>query len=137
MRGHPACANTTFLISAPLQEQELLTPATATLADCAKAAQSGSPGAGEGQGPLRQTPHSCLSSALVTIFIPPEGPVLPNCRQCGAALPSVSFGDVSDYCANCQKQLTPAPKRDLIDELPQISTSTHPLLNATNVLLAI
>ena len=60
-----------------------------------------------------------------------------NCRQCGAALPSVSFGDVSDYCTDCRKQAAPAPKHNLIDDLPQISTSTHRWLNATNVLFAL
>jgi membrane associated rhomboid family serine protease/Flp pilus assembly protein TadD len=64
---------------------------------------------------------------------------LPNCRQCGAALPSVTFGDVSDYCADCRKQLasTAEPKHDLIEDLPQISASKHSWLNATTVLLAI
>ena len=64
---------------------------------------------------------------------------LPNCRQCGAVLPSVTFGDVSDYCADCRKQLAPpsVPKHDLIEDLPQISASTNPWLNATSVLLAI
>ena len=64
---------------------------------------------------------------------------MPNCRQCGAALPSVTFGAVSDYCADCRKQLAPVPvpKHDLIEDLPQISTSNHPWLNATSVLLAV
>ena len=64
---------------------------------------------------------------------------MPNCRQCGATLPSVTFGDASEYCADCRKQLasTPQPQGNLIDDLPQLSTSTHRILNATNVLLGL
>src|SRR5262249_24388989 len=44
-----------------------------------------------------------------------------------------------NYCVDCRKQVTstPQPKYDLIDDLPQISTATHPWLNATNVLLVL
>lgn len=47
---------------------------------------------------------------------------MPNCRQCGAALSAMSFGEVSDYRADCGKQVAPASKQSLIDDLPQIST---------------
>jgi len=49
----------------------------------------------------------------------------------------VSFGELSDYCDNCKKAQKNQPKRDLIDDLPEVRASAHPWRNATTLLLAI
>jgi rhomboid protease GluP len=64
---------------------------------------------------------------------------LANCRQCGAELPSFSFGEASPYCKTCRSQLAsqtePKPAEGFA--LPaQRSIAAKPAL-ATYVLLAI
>lgn len=62
-----------------------------------------------------------------------------NCRQCGAELPSFSFGDASPYCKTCRSQLPVHPKPLLAEglHLPQQATvATKPAM-ATIALLAI
>lgn len=70
------------------------------------------------------------------IFFSGENYLLATCRQCGTTLSSVSLGELSDYCDNCN-QIQPAQKRDLIDDLPQLSASTDRWRNATTLLLGI
>jgi rhomboid protease GluP len=71
-----------------------------------------------------------------------RGPIqLANCRQCGAELPSFSFGEPSPYCNTCRSQL-PADPRSLPAEaeslpLPQQATAATKPATATIVLLAI
>jgi len=64
---------------------------------------------------------------------------LSNCRQCGAELPSFSFGDPSPYCKTCRSQLAlqtePKPAEGFALP-PQRSIASKPAL-ATYVLLAI
>jgi len=64
---------------------------------------------------------------------------LSNCRQCGAELPSFSFGDASPYCKTCRSQLgsqtEPKPPEGVALP-PQRSIVAKPAL-ATYVLLAI
>jgi rhomboid protease GluP len=64
---------------------------------------------------------------------------LSNCRQCGAELPSFSFGDSSPYCKTCRSQLAlqtePKPAEGFALP-PQRSIASKPAL-ATYVLLAI
>ena len=62
-----------------------------------------------------------------------------NCRQCGAELPSFSFGEASPYCKTCGSQLAsqPEPKPAESFALPsQRTIASRPAL-ATHVLLAI
>ncbi len=62
-----------------------------------------------------------------------------NCRQCGAELPSFSFGEPSPYCKTCRSQLASRtePKPAESSALPpQGSIASRPI-RATYVLLAI
>ncbi|HKD82872.1 MAG TPA: rhomboid family intramembrane serine protease [Candidatus Angelobacter sp.] len=60
-----------------------------------------------------------------------------NCRQCGAKLPSFTFGDTSPYCKTCQAQLAPEEQPQKVDTLPgQSSFATNPT-PATFALLGI
>jgi len=64
---------------------------------------------------------------------------LSNCRQCGAELPSFSYGEASPYCQTCRSQLASQtePKPPEGFALPaQRSTASKPAV-ATYVLLAI
>jgi len=64
---------------------------------------------------------------------------LSNCRQCGAELPSFSFGEPSPYCKTCRSQLASRtePKPAESSALsPQGSIASRPI-RATYVLLAI
>lgn len=70
-----------------------------------------------------------------------EVPNLANCHQCGAELPSFSFGEASPYCKTCRSQL-PVDPRSLPAEaetsrLPQQATVATKPATATIVLLAI
>jgi membrane associated rhomboid family serine protease/Flp pilus assembly protein TadD len=64
---------------------------------------------------------------------------LANCRQCGAELPSFTFGDPSPYCKTCRSQLAspsePKPAEGFALP-PQRSIASKPAL-ATYALLAI
>lgn len=62
-----------------------------------------------------------------------------NCRQCGAELPSFSFGEASPYCKTCRSQLASQPEPKPVEDpaLPAPrSINAKPAL-ATYVLLAI
>lgn len=63
-----------------------------------------------------------------------------NCRQCGAKLPSFSFGEASPYCKTCRSQITAEPQPEkpaTIDALPaQSSFAANPTF-ATYALLGI
>jgi rhomboid protease GluP len=64
---------------------------------------------------------------------------LTNCRQCGAELPSFSFGEPSPYCKTCRSQI-PAELKPLSAEalrLPQEATVATKPATATIALLAI
>lgn len=68
-----------------------------------------------------------------------EVPNLANCRQCGAELPSFSFGDPSPYCKTCRSHIPaePSPLSAEAVRLPQQATvATNPAI-ATIALLAI
>lgn len=68
---------------------------------------------------------------------PHQEAFLANCKQCGAQLPTFSFGDASPYCKTCQAQ-QPAPlKQSFEDVLAPVSVKFSSWLNATNVLIAI
>ena len=61
-----------------------------------------------------------------------------NCKRCGAALPTVSFGELSDLCSTCRPLEAPAPKKArLADELPRLATTSVTWCIATVVLIAI
>jgi rhomboid protease GluP len=64
---------------------------------------------------------------------------LANCRQCGAELPSFSFGEASAYCKTCRSQLPaePGPLSAEALRLPQQATVATKPATATIVLLAI
>jgi rhomboid protease GluP len=64
---------------------------------------------------------------------------LANCRQCGAELPSFSFGEASPYCKTCRSQLPaePSPLSAEALRLPQQATVATKPATATIVLLAI
>jgi membrane associated rhomboid family serine protease/Flp pilus assembly protein TadD len=62
---------------------------------------------------------------------------LATCLQCGTTLSAVSVGELSDYCDGCKQTQQPAKKRDLIDDLPQLSASADRWRNATTLLLGI
>jgi rhomboid protease GluP len=54
---------------------------------------------------------------------------LANCRQCGAKLPSFTFGDASPYCKTCQAQLSPEPRPKTIEVLAlpsQVTVASKP-----------
>lgn len=62
-----------------------------------------------------------------------------NCRQCGAELPSFSFGEPSPYCKTCRSQLASQPEPTPAEGFaspPQRSIASKPAL-ATYALLAI
>jgi len=64
---------------------------------------------------------------------------LANCRQCGAELPSFSFGDASPYCKTCRSQLASQTEPKPVEGFAlsaQRSIAAKPAL-ATYVLLAI
>ena len=62
-----------------------------------------------------------------------------NCRQCGAELPSFSFGEASPYCKTCRSQLPaePSPLSAEALRLPQQATVATKPATATIALLAI
>jgi len=64
---------------------------------------------------------------------------LANCRQCGAELPSFSFGEASPYCKTCRSQLPaePSPLSAEALRLPQQATVATKPATATIALLAI
>lgn len=60
-----------------------------------------------------------------------------NCSQCGAKLPTFTFGEASVYCKTCRAQHSPAPKSRVDDALASFGNPGSRWLNATNVLIAI
>jgi rhomboid protease GluP len=65
---------------------------------------------------------------------------LANCRQCGAELPSFSFGDASPYCKTCRSQLpaeSQPQKPEKVDTLPVQSGLAAGATPATFALLGI
>jgi rhomboid protease GluP len=64
---------------------------------------------------------------------------LANCRQCGAELPSFSFGEASAYCKTCRSQLPaePSPLSAEALRLPQQATVATKPATATIALLTI
>lgn len=60
-----------------------------------------------------------------------------NCRQCGAELPSFTFGEVSSYCKTCQSQLAAEIQPQKVDALPVQSGLTNKATPATFALLGI
>jgi rhomboid protease GluP len=62
---------------------------------------------------------------------------LANCRQCGAKLPSFSFGDASEYCKSCRAEGKRPSRPSFADELAPVAVPGSRFLNATNCLLAI
>jgi rhomboid protease GluP len=64
---------------------------------------------------------------------------LANCRQCGAELPSFTFGEASALCKTCQSQVPAEPRQPSVGVLAlpaQMTGASKPAL-ATYVLLAI
>lgn len=66
-----------------------------------------------------------------------RNPKLANCSQCGAQLPTFSFGDASPYCKACQAQHPPAAKPTLLDAFAPVAAPRSQWLTATNALIAI
>jgi len=62
---------------------------------------------------------------------------LANCRQCGAKLPSFTFGEASPYCKTCQSQLTEESQPQEVDALPVQSSLANTTTPATFALLGI
>lgn len=62
---------------------------------------------------------------------------LANCKQCGAQLPTFSFGDVSPYCDTCKAQPPPPAKQSMEDALAPLEIAFPRWFNATNILIAI
>lgn len=64
-----------------------------------------------------------------------------NCRQCGAELPSFSFGEASPYCKPCRSQLPAEPRLPSSEaealRLPQQATVAAKPAAATFALLAV
>ena len=60
-----------------------------------------------------------------------------NCRQCGAKLPSFTFGEASPYCKTCQSQLPPESRPQKVDALPVQSGLANKVTPATFALLGI
>ncbi len=60
-----------------------------------------------------------------------------NCSQCGAKLPSFSFGDSSPYCKTCRSQLPADPQPQKVDTLPVQSGFDANPTPATYALLGI
>lgn len=60
-----------------------------------------------------------------------------NCKKCGAALPSATFGELSDYCSVCRTSEVRPPRRRLIDEIPKLATTSLTWPLATVLLMAI
>ena len=60
-----------------------------------------------------------------------------NCRQCGAKLPSFTFGEASPYCKTCQAQLPPESRPQKVDALPVQSGLANKVTPATFALLGI
>jgi rhomboid protease GluP len=62
---------------------------------------------------------------------------LANCSQCGAKLPTFSFGEMSTYCKACQAQRPPDQKPAAVDVLGSLGAERSGWLTATNGLIAI
>ena len=62
-----------------------------------------------------------------------------NCRQCGAELPSFSFGEPSPFCKTCRSQIPAEPRQDAANSLtlPAGAIATSQPSPATYTLLAI
>ena len=60
-----------------------------------------------------------------------------NCRQCGAQLPSFTFGEASPYCKTCQSQLAVESQPQKVDALPVQSGFANKATPATFALLGI
>jgi rhomboid protease GluP len=64
---------------------------------------------------------------------------LANCRQCGAELPSFTFGEASPYCKTCRSQISSGPEPKSVDRLalpPRVAVASKPT-PATYALLVI
>jgi membrane associated rhomboid family serine protease/Flp pilus assembly protein TadD len=64
-------------------------------------------------------------------------PGLANCKECGAPLPSMTFGDVSDYCKSCQPNQPPVPKNTLEEALAPVAMPISRWATATNALITV
>jgi membrane associated rhomboid family serine protease len=62
---------------------------------------------------------------------------LANCKQCGADLPTFTFGEASPYCKACRAQQLPAHKPGIADALASLETGGSQWLTATNALIAV
>ena len=60
-----------------------------------------------------------------------------NCRQCGAELPSFTFGEASSFCKTCQSQLAAEIQPQKVDSLPVQSSLANKATPATFALLGI
>lgn len=60
-----------------------------------------------------------------------------NCKNCGAELPSATFGELSDYCDKCRSTAPPERKHRLVDELPRLATTPLKWPVATQILIYI
>lgn len=60
-----------------------------------------------------------------------------NCRQCGAELPSFTFGEASSFCKTCQSQLAAEIQPQKVGALPVQSSLANKATPATFALLGI
>jgi rhomboid protease GluP len=62
---------------------------------------------------------------------------LANCLRCGKELPSITFGRLSGYCADCHTFEPAQPKPEISADVPELGLSPVPWPIATYLLLAI
>lgn len=60
-----------------------------------------------------------------------------NCSQCGAELPTFTFGEASTYCKACRAQQQSEPKPGMAGALASLGAGNSRWLTATNGLIAI